>query len=286
MPVKYTIEGNFIRKEEVISSEVGLVSDLLPRLTKYMPVELSPLPHGTRYIANEPRGNNGQRLWLIVERPPTLQRILYKNVPASVTEDAISYRLNLPWQFFWFVLDATVMTTRNEDQVIWSPQTWGVFWSKTPFESLETEVTWAHMPNCWQNGTICFGSTNVRANESIGHFIDAAINTFYTSEFNKDLDYPWPHRNMREWERAAEADPEGWVNWDLWTHSRLAPIQQFLNNVTEPGMQFRPAVPAAPDSTPIPEMPRFLTFDNLDEWVSNLDTSAKARLAEVLNGNA
>ena len=102
----------------------------------------------------------------------------------------------MPFFHFWFEMRGTPVRTGGvQTAMLWAPRHWGIMWSLTPFESIETDkATSARMPNTWSDTRVCFGSNPVRANQSLGSYVDALINTYWTSEFNTDLDVFTPVR--------------------------------------------------------------------------------------------
>ena len=69
------------------------------------------------------------------------------------------------------------------------------------------------MPNIYSDSRICFGANSVPGTLPIGHFIDQSVATFWTSEFNQDLDNGYPYRSMKEWEDAPD---NAWPDWETW----------------------------------------------------------------------
>lgn len=282
MTQEYIIRGNTIERREIMASEVALLSEVLPLLTTYSPLELSPLPKGLVYIITEPpTAGQAIRVRLLVERPPGLQRILYKHGPARSTVQAESWRISIPYQFFYFTLEGSQMMTPTATNIIWSPRQWGLFWSKEPFRDLQQPVTNARMPNCWENGNICFGSTSVQANQSMGHFVDEAINTFWTSEFNHDLDYPWPYRTMQRWQDASEANPDVWQEWGFWPTERMT-LEERLRRAHPDGQAWRMPVPSSVDAVPIPAIETLPSFHNVEEWAAGMTNAQRERILAVL----
>jgi len=286
MSIRYIIEGNVITQEETVNTQMGSLSDLLPRLTSYTPLDLNPLPKNIKYIRIEPRPNMELHAQVIIEHEPILQRFNYKPVQARVRADSTNYRVHLPYGFFWFDLNGSRISDPTGDQIMWRPRNWGYLWGNQPFSTLGGTQSWGAMfPNCWANGAVCFGTTSVMGNQPLGHFIDAAINTFWTTEFNTDLDNRYPYPNMSAWQEAAEADAGSWENWDMWSVSTgraSASLLDRLNNLRDGDMTWREAIP---DSTQneIPELRIIPTFANVSTWLDELDPADRARLEAAIN---
>ena len=201
---RYIIEGNLITHEEVTRTEMVTLEGLLPHLTSYVPVELAPIPDNCKYLVVKPLDNMGLQARLLVTHEPMMQRINHKNGNARSTRESVNYRLAMPYGFFWFNLSGNRVVGPTGDSIIWTPQQWGYLWSNVPFRTVATTPVWAaHLPNCWASGAVCFGSTNVQANQPLGHFVDSAVNTFWNSEFNNDLSIAYPYPSLKAWEEAS-----------------------------------------------------------------------------------
>lgn len=273
MTVRYTIQGNEVRREEYVESTAVPLGDFLGNLTSFQPFSLSPMPKNIQYISTTPSENQSEMTAkVIVQRDPHVARI---NFLDRDDEDPVNYRISLPYSFFWFVLRASQIYGKTESEIIWTPLHWGLFWSNGPFTGLDTKVTGARLPNCYPSGDICWGSTNVRANQPFGHFIDSAINTFFLSKFNQDIDFPWPYPSMYEWQSASEEDPEVWRKWGFWANMEHT-IGEKLNAFADG--EWRQAQQASVNDVPIPEIPMSPTFRMVDDWLNGIEKDQIERL--------
>ena len=287
MPIKYIIEGNTVTKVEEISRDMVSLDGLLPGLTSYVPLELSPIPAGLKYIVISPKDGLDILCRVVVQVDPGYQRITYKDGPARTDEPRTSFRIPLPYNFFWFELNGSRMVTPTGENILWSPKNWGLMWGKEPFTTLEgTRAYPARLPNCWTNGTICFGSTNVNAALPLGQFIDTAINSFWTSEFNADLDRYWPYLTMTEWQDAGSENEEVWKDWGMWEADGEMTMKDKLNALidrySDNSPQWREAVPSSARE-PIPALRITPTWYNLNEWLDDLNAEDYDRLRTILN---
>ena len=283
MVTKYVIEGNTIMEVQEATRSMGSLSDLLPRLTSYLPLELNPMPHDLAYIRIIPTQNMELSAQIIVQHTPKIQRINYKNGSASSNAENSSYQLALPYGYFWFDLNGNRIIDPTGEQIMWRPRNWGYLWGKEPFATLATTtVHGAYFPNCWGNGAVCFGTTSVTGNQPLGHFVDQAINTFWTSEFNRDLDARWPYSTMRQWQEASLADEDCWKDWSIWQNEGARSMEDRLNGLNEGNTQWREAIPSS-TSNAIPDLRITPTFANVDNWLDALDDNDRARLKEVLD---
>lgn len=277
---RYVIEGNVITKEEIVSSQMVTLEGLLPHLTSYIPVELAPIPDNCKYLMVKPLDNMGLSARILVTHDPMMQRINHKNGNAHSSRSPVNYRLAMPYGIFWFNLSGNRVVNAIGENIMWTPQQWGYLWSNVPFTTVGQTPVWAaRLPNCWSSGAVCFGSTNVQANQPLGHFINAAINTFWTSEFNNDLSVSYPYATLKDWEIASANDPNVWQAWDMWSGAgrtlkdKLEEID--TTNWTEP-------IPSSTDS-PIPPLRILPTFWNLRDWLDELSDTDRARLRAALD---
>jgi hypothetical protein len=172
------------------------------------------------------------------------------------------------------------MNTPQSSSMIWTPQQWGYLWSNIQFSTItETPVWSAAMPNCWTNGTVCFGSTNVTANQALGRFIDAAINTFWLSEFNNDLSVRVPHGSLPAWETASTT-VDSWNGWPMWGNQESETLKEKLDHIEV--THWNEPMYSSVDS-PIPELRVLPTFYNLQSWLEELSETDRERLRAAIN---
>lgn len=289
MTVKYIIEGNAITKVEEVSRQMVSLDGLIPGLTSYVPLELSPLPRNLKYIIIEPKEGLKLKARLLVQQDAGPVRINHMNARALDTGHipAVNRRISVPWGIFWFELDGNRMVTPEGESLLWTPTSWGYMWSNQPYNGLDTPIWPAHFPNCWENGRVCFGSTSTPANLPLGQFIDHAINNFWTSEFNNDLERNWPYPNMEEWEEATADNPDVWQEWSLWNDEGEYTLREKLNYLLErydpdyPAVDWRDAVPSSAQGT-IPPARITPTFYNLNEWLDDLSAEDYQRMVAVI----
>ena len=289
MSIKYVIEGSTVKKvEEYVTNMVDL-DGLLPGLTSYVPLELSPMPSGLKYIIIEPKQGLELAAHLIVQAPAGPQRINYIDGRARDHGyvEPRNYRLSLPWGLFWFDIDGNRMVTPEGEQILWTPKMWGYMWSKDPYTTLDdTEVWPAMFPNCWTNGRVCFGTTSTPANLPLGAFVDHAVNNFWTSEFNNDLDRNWPYDSIQKWADDTAENPEAWREWGMWSHNSTT-VREKLSALSErydasgARVEWREAIPSSAQGA-IPAACLTPTWYNLNEWLDNLNPEDYARFARVV----
>jgi hypothetical protein len=290
MSVKYVIEGSTITQVEEVTRRMVSLDGLLPGLTSYVPLELSPMPTGLKYIIIEPKEGLELSARLIVQTEPGATRINHMAARARDTGHvpAQNYRIALPWGLFWFEVNGNRLVTPEGEEILWTPRSWGYMWSPEPYTTLdETKVWGGAFPNCWDNGRVCFGSTSTPANLPLGRFIDHAVNNFWTSEFNDDLDRRWPYPDMESWQAATEENEEVWREWPLWENGYGMVLRDKLNNLrdrydnTAPQVEWRDAVPSSAQGV-IPDVRITPTWYNLNEWLNDLGAEDYTRLVAVI----
>jgi len=250
------------------------LTELLPHLTAYTPYEMMPLPSGLKYLRVAP---NEQTLKasIIVQVDPTTHAIRFINGSARSGEPERTYNIMLPYLFFYFRMNSNTLFTATGESIIWTPEYWGTFWGKAPLTSMDQIVLPAMMPNCYPTGEVCHGSVSVDASDKLGVWVDTAVNTFLTSQFNMDLHYEWPYPSMARWQTATTRDNMSWQDWEQWD-SMGAPLQEKLDYVSR--TDWPSLMNSSPDATPIPPIATRPSFDNVSNWLANISADSRARL--------
>jgi hypothetical protein len=275
---RYIIEGNLAIRETITRTEGVPLDKMLENLTAYQPIEIAPTPRNLRSITVRPRPNMQLAAQVIVGHDPMSRRISHKNCPARSNRHAPqSYLLHFPYGIFWFALNGNKMSGIEGERIVWSPQGWGYVWMKEPFANFDQQGWTPQMPNIFGDSRICFGANSVNGSLPLGHFIDQSINTFWTSEFNQDLENFFPYPSLKRWE---DASPEDWPNWTTWA-DRPQPLRDKFKQFDE-DMDWQNPVNNSTERE-IPRLPMFHTFDNLERWLSELGDSERARLEATLD---
>jgi hypothetical protein len=235
-----------------------------------------PLPTGTKYLKVTPNDTT-LKVSLIVEVPPALTMIRFKDGYADSSADTQAYRIGLPYQYFYFRMNSNQMFTATGEQVLWTPEYWGVVWGNQPLTSLDVPAAAAGLPNCYDTGEVCHGSVSVDASDKLGEWVDTAVNTFLTSEFNRDLSYPWPFDSMQEWEENTEDDPMNSLSWEWFNNatSLRSKLQRFSDT------DWPDVKPSRVNDDPIPEIRNAPSFYNVQEWLRGLTETNRNRIIEA-----
>ncbi len=248
------------------------LDEWLPRIERRTPQYMPLLPTGTRAVWWDPTDLSAQKLMLLMEREP--QTI-------TLNLDSHLHRIMIPWTRFFFYA-----TTRNPDEnLAWRLEDYRIFWAKSRHTGdALADMTPAIVPNVYQDGRICFGSTGAAADQSLADRIDQTINEFYVSTFNRDLAIRYPNgwRNYATWERTTAADPLGWLSWpDLDPQSNRTRMYSF-NDMTSQWIAgaARNAPVVVQDG--IPDLPMGATFGRINQWLAGLTSGQRLRVATAV----
>jgi hypothetical protein len=277
LPYELVIQGGLVEEREYTRRNVMPLKDFLPHLTSYTAFEMSPLPSGLKYLKVTPHDTT-LKASLITQVDPAVTMIRFKNGTAFSEAVTRPYNIALPYLYFYFRMNSNTMFTSTGEQVIWSPEYWGVFWGNQPLTSLDVPAAPCGMPNCYDTGEVCHGSVTVEAGAKLGVWVDTAINAFLNSEFNMDLHYPWPYGigNMQEWEDRSR-DPLVWQEWETFEDTpTLGERLQRLSEADWPTLK-----PSSMDARPIPAIRHAPSFHNVEEWLTSLSDIDRTRFLEV-----
>ncbi len=270
---RYIIEGNLVTTETIQRGVSIPLDDLLENLTAYQPLELGQVPSNLKAIRISPRGDRELEARLIVGHDPTKRHINYKPSQASATGTATPYHLQLPYTLFWIQLNAARTFSTDTERLVWVANSWGHLWSNGPYRGWDTPAWKPRFPNIFGDSRICFGGVRQDANQSLGHFVDASINGFWTSEFNRDLGWEGPNMmSPAEWARSETS----WEEWSLWTDHAATSIREWFTPFNA-NFEWNEPVPQDAGQR-IPAMNTFPTFNNLETWLGNLTIEQRERL--------
>ncbi len=265
-------------RETLTSSEAVPLDKMLENLTAYQPIELTPVPQNLRAISVKPRAGMQLQAQVLVGHDPMTRRIVHKMCAArSTARSPRSFTLPFPYGLFWFALHGNKLLNAEGDSIIWNPQGWGYVWMKEPFENLEQNCWSPAMPNIFHDSRICFGRNSIQGSLPLGHYIDQSVNTFWTSEFNQDLEILFPFPTMDDW---AASNNTKWDEWDIWNETPMTLKNKFASFHND--MNWDDPVPSTSGAS-IPELPTFPTFDNLERWVQELNADQLSRMLSAVN---
>ena len=277
MPYEYIIKDGFVKRREVIEEQDILLEDFIPAVTTYMPIEMSPLPHNTRYIKMAPGSSEDKiTLFIITEDQPSVRNIKFNS-------HTNLFRLALPYERFWFIVEGTKQFTGGQQSILYNARNWGYMWSNQPMVNIQSPAVRGWLPNVYPESNVCFGANSVNARQAFGHYIDAVKQVFWDSIFNHDLSYDRAYATFEEWQEATDEDPNVWTRWNhVW--DTLKPMNEIFNNGRlNQSDQFPETLPDGPGE-PIPPVRPSPTFTNVQNWWNGLTPDAQNRFRAVLDG--
>lgn len=266
---RIVIENNLVTIEERSVSDAVPLADYLPLIERRNPVVMPVLPTGSRAVWWDPTDLARQKLMVLIEREPFIANISFSG--------GHIHRVQLPYSRFLF----TASTSDPNNPLMWAINDYRVFWSNRRYSSpAQRDMIAAQLPNVYQDGRICFGSTAAQANQTIADRLDQTVNEFFISNFNTDLGTPFPNGWSRwnQWEEQTVSDPSAWANWTDWARPSRGAQQSFddaISNMRQ-GLAGRDAHVAAPD--PIPALVIGASFGRTSEWLASLTNTQRARL--------
>lgn len=271
---RYVIEGNLVTREDYTRGPSLPLDTLLADLTAYQPLDLNHVPKGLRAIRAQPDGNTDGEISLrmLIEQEPKMRRITYKNCSASRQQASHVYNIQLPYVFFWIHLKGSKVHSATGERTVWSPLGWGQLWGKEPYRGWETPALTPHFPNIFGDSRICFGAVRQNPEQSLGHYVDASINGYWTSEFNRDVDWSGPvgDGSIAAWQNREE----DWMQWDIWQN--LNPLRGYMEGFST-NFNFTEPMPADAGDN-IPRVPIIQTFNNVQGWLAAMEPQQRERI--------
>lgn len=267
------IEGGLVRVVDKTTEYQVPLAEWLSKIEKRNPIATPVLPVGTRAMYWDQTDLSNQMLVVLIEEQP---KIIHMDYGDRIHE------LSIPYTRFFFY----ATTSDPTNQLAWRLNNYRVFWSKKQYEDPDHyDMIPALLPNVYEDGRICFGSTGANAEQSLANRLNQTCNEFYSSRFNNDLIIRRPNnaRGYRQWERMTVNNPTGWMEWpdfnpDLGYHQFSS-----FNSLTRDArirIQDRFAPMVSPE--PIAAVPVGASFGRLNEWIDLLDNSQRDRLLQAM----
>ena len=226
------MRGDYVAFQQVEESYAKL-EDLASFLGMSSTVAVGPLPYGCRFVTSKADQN---LVYYIIERPPTVVPIgfqFHDIIAPEHDEGDFNYfgpgyrgceekkevfQLAIPFEYYIFKFFNNTM------------ECFFTGWSKKPLMTLDERIYWAGLPNVYSNFKVCVGSTfEANPNDAVDVQIEKAIETFFTTSFNRDLTETFlPYLDyfggsFQGWEDASkDKDPlEVWKPHRLHHHSTI-----------------------------------------------------------------
>ena len=187
--------------------------------------------------------------------------------------------LSFPYTRFFFICK----TNDPTNNLAWRLMNYKVLWANKQYaDKNERDMIPALLPNVYDDGRICFGSTGANADQTLSDRLNQTVNEFFVSEFNSDLHIRRPNgaRTWRSWERMTVNDPTGWMQWDDWTNTtnQHYSYTDLCGRARVNHDRFEPMIAG----NPIPEVPLGASFGRIREWLATLDNSQRSRMLEAM----
>lgn len=199
------IEGNQVKviKETVVGT--CSVDEFLSSTAGMRTLDTGILPQNTRYY----RVINENLSVYLLEIPPGVRTINYKNVRAGAEAPNEELRISLPYLHFVFACNPTAGTILNQLLAA----------TKVPFAALNSPISFPPLTNVYEQGKICWG--NVRDLNRFSHIhqkVQFIVGDFFRSQFNLDLDYGKPSslsRRTTPWMRIMAEESASNSLWGI-----------------------------------------------------------------------
>jgi hypothetical protein len=292
------IEGDLARivTREVVQ-QVSL-QDILPFIENRPPFTMFH-PRSAIFTHWDESDPNHKKLKFLCELAPGIRSIVKSNR---------RYRLAIPWTYFVFSFELRGEGSVNNGQN-WSIVDYYTYHAPTKVrtDNYSSRLWTAFLPNVYENGNICFGTTGASVAQSLADRVDQLVNDWYLTQFNNDVhgsrSHPLPFNGTL---------PYGWALWVNATREHgLQAMQMFpewditdgSNGVTSYTVeQVLTGVDTSAGTSPAHHLPfpterlRLITtgneipaietgwsFGRLEEWFEHLDPVAKFRLRQAAN---
>lgn len=270
MSQQIIIEGDLVRLVSITTERSISLADWLPSIERRPAVYTPVLPRATRALWFDPSDQTNQKMVVLMEVEPQV---------VSLNKQGTIHRVMMPWTRFVFYCTNNPGINNAER---WRLEDYRVFWSKNRYTDPAAEDSIrALLPNVYDDGRICFGSTGVNAEQSIADRLDQTVNEFYASTFNNDLSISYPNnwRGFRAWATATARDHMGWMQWpDLqpenysWAHYSWNRI--ITDWANESVTRHDPVM--TPDG--IPPLHLGASFGRVTEWLNALTPMQRSRI--------
>lgn len=278
MPAEEVIEiqGDLIRRIQRTVVQESNLKDIIPFMENRVPVTLPALPrHPVRAVHWDESGEPNKTLDMLIEVPPGVRTLDWED------ESGVTCRVAIPWTVFHINAKSQASAPRGED---WNLEEIRIFWAQEQIGGdLNQYVIPALLPNVYENGDICFGSTGTTPFQPLPDRIDNIINDFYMTAFNADLTlrFPWTPTSCETWVAKTAESRTCWRDfpeWDL-SHSGVEHFQ--LKDLFTHELDRSTPRTLGNDIPPLTFLP---TFGRTREWLEGLTNAQRLRLNAEITG--
>ena len=293
MVQRIEIEGELVRVIHVDVVQSARLEDVLPHIENRPPISMFH-PRSAIYTHwNESNPANKQVKYLL-ELPPGIR---------SIIKSGYRYRIALPWTYFVFSFTTASDVNYGPN---WQIIDYFVFHARDRVRDMESRLWSAFLPNVYEDGRICFGSTSPPIDQPLADRVDQYVNDWYQTQFNNDVHgsrlHPLPYggRLPNGWNLWVTATTErgasSYLDWPEWNQTQEedgAPsftVAQALGIIPDPNTRHayhmpivpnRPAIATVADAIPPIQFP--MTFGRSEEWLRTLEPTQRHRLHQALN---
>jgi hypothetical protein len=273
MPTMIEINGDLVSViDRSVRATISL-ADWLPKIEHRCPIYTPVLPSNCRALWWDPSDLAHQKMVVLLEVAPFI---------SNLDLDGTPHRLTMPWTRFIFFME----THNPHDNNAWRMEDYHIYWSKSRYTNpTAKDMIVALLPNVYEDGRICFGSTGASANQSLADRLDQIVNEFYISRFNHDLNIRRPNnwRGWAAWERATIANQNCWTQWpDLDPTNTPWPLSSWDDHCARYLAADHPRTGPVIAADPIPELALGATFGRINDWLGAMETNQRARLLEAV----
>lgn len=254
---RVVIQNGLVTVETFEVSAAAPLDAWMPKIERRVSINSPTLPVGARAFVWDTEDLNDQTMSVLIEQQPNIANLDHIGV----------HRVSLPFVRFLFVAH-TSDPTRNS---AWSLEDYRVFFSNRPYSEPDiADMIPATVPNVYDDGRICFGSTAADANQPLHRRLAQLANEFWVSRFNNDLSLRFPNgwNGWGEWEDMTENDPTGWAEWSDWDNAYIPHYS--WNSETNPDAEHITRFDPMVSADGIPEVPLGATWGRASEWYASL----------------
>jgi Prokaryotic E2 family D len=267
------IENGLVRLVERSVQYSVPMTDWLDKIEKRNPIATPVLPVGTRAVYWDQTDLTAQTFVVLIEQQPQMIRMDFDNMIRE---------LSIPYTRFFFV----ATTDDPTNTLAWRLTNYKVFWAKAQYaDPTVKDMIPALLPNVYEDGRICFGSTGADASQTLANRLNQTCNEFYVSRFNHDLTIRRPNgaRTYREWERMTQNNSTGWMDWrDFDPALGYHTFRSYDDLVRQARVTMNDRFAPMLAAEPIPDIPLGASFGRLNEWLETLDSSQRDRLLQAM----
>jgi hypothetical protein len=270
---QYVIEGGLVTKVQLTETAAVPLEDMLEELVTRTPLHLGHVPKNLKAISVEDDEGGGLHAKLVIGHDPHKRTISYIDETAYYNGgDAKQWNIQLPFGMFWIHMRGTKTWGLQGQEFVWAANGWGYLWSNVPYNGFKTPAWKPDFPNIMDGSRICFGTVRQENGQSLGQYVDGSINGFWSSNFNRDMQWFFPNdMNFETWQEEGD----DWMKWSTWEKDHQELGEWF--NGYDANFNWQQPQPMNGGEA-IPDVPLIPTFDNLETWLDGLNETQRDRL--------